>query len=205
MRRPGRRDRPARVEPAGGDAFHELLRRARDGDRIAAATLLAQHAGHLHGVARRALSPTLRRLYDTLDVTQSVARELLARLPALEDRGEAAFRRWITLVARGKAGEKARRLRRGGPHAEREAGGRAELEPARDEGPDDAVARAELAVRVADGLDRLDALTRAVVLRRARDGDEFATIAATLGLPSADAARKRYTRALAELRDVLRV
>lgn len=179
-----------------------LLLRAKSGDRAAATALLARHAGHLNGIAHRALSPALRRLYDTVDVAQSVARELLHRLPRLEDRGESAFRRWIGTVARVKAGEKARKLRRGGIHAEREAGDRVEVEPSRAESPDQAAERRELSERLAHGLGHLDQSSREVVLRRAR-GDEFATIACELELPSAEAARKRYARALVVLRHAL--
>ena len=192
---------PARL--GANDEFRALLDRAKRGDRDAAGALLRRHADRVRLVARRSLSPALRRLYDSIDVTQSVAREILRGLPRIEDRGETSFRRLLETVARTKAREKARRLRRGGVRAEREPVGPPELAVDPGPPPPEAADRAESTGRVAAAVNALEATTREVVVRRARHGDDFASIAFALGLPSADAARKRYARGLVELRELL--
>ena len=51
---------------------------------------------------RRRLLPPLRRRYDTMDLSQSVFREVLRDLPRFEDRGEPAFVRWLAIKSENK-------------------------------------------------------------------------------------------------------
>lgn len=202
MPRTARADRPP-VRSDSDTEFHALLERAKRGDRDAAGSLLRRHAERVRVVARRSLSPAIRRLYDSVDVTQSVAREILRSLPRLQDRGEASFRHLLETITRTKAREKVRRLRRGGGRAERALPSAPEsaLDPTPP--PPELAARSEATGRVALAVESLDATTREVVVRRARHGDDFGSIALAIGLPSADAARKRYARGLLALRALI--
>jgi RNA polymerase sigma-70 factor (ECF subfamily) len=183
--------------------FSELLRRAREGDRGAWAALFEASRGRLERSARRELGPHLRSRYDTEDIAQSVFGDFLRGLPRFEDRGEAAFLAWLDGAVRHKVVDKARR------HAD--AGGRAREErldtvqalgaPAATPEPDALPSQAEEDARMTRLLGTMDPTQRAVICLFLDEGLAWEEIANRLGLPSAGAARLRYVRALAVLRD----
>lgn len=188
-------------QPSGPPAsFGELLRRAQSGDSAAFAEIDARHGPAILLRIRDRLPPVLRRHYDSLDLRQSVVAEVLRDIGRFEDRGEEAFRNWLYLKAENKIRSKLRKHL--GPAGSRRS---ESLEP--DAEPPSAASSpvteagdADEAARVRGVLAALDEEQRQVLAMRTELGLSFAEIAARVGLPSADAARKRYARALLVLR-----
>ena len=89
--------------------FGILLRQAQQGSISAMGSLYEQYSSHLRGALRRRLRGEMRRWYDTEDLLQSVFGELIRSIGLLEDRGEAAFRRWLSLRAESKFRDKIRK------------------------------------------------------------------------------------------------
>lgn len=183
----------------GGADFSATLRRAQGGDPSAVADLYLRFAPRIHAAIRPRLPASLRRRYDTSDVAQSVFAEVLRDLPRLEDRGEAAFASLLHLKAVNKIRRRLKRdLGRGGIRAEVRLGTDEPL-AARVRTPDEDAAAGEDDVRLHRLVADADPGTR-TMLRMRGEGRSFAAIADALGLPTADAARKRHARAIAELR-----
>jgi RNA polymerase sigma factor (sigma-70 family) len=184
----------------GENEFSQLLERARGGDAQAAGELYQRHAHRVLTIVRRRLPVALRAKYDSMDLAQSVFAEMLRDLPRIEDRGERAFVSLLAAKASGKIAMKLRHhLGRSGQHAERRLATDAEPADSASEAPlkaerDDELAKLE---HVVEGLDE----TSRRVLRMRAVRRSFASIADELGLASPDAARKRYARALVELRE----
>jgi RNA polymerase sigma-70 factor (ECF subfamily) len=184
--------------------FSLLLDRAKHGDAGALAELHGRYQPLVLARVRDGLHRGLRRHYDTLDLGQSVVVEVLRDLPDFEDRGEPAFRHWLYIKAENKVRAKLRKHngRRGTRPPETNltaASGAAALDDS--PGPATAVDEADAESRLAAILAQLDDAHREVVLLRAAEGLSFHEVAVRLGLPGADAARKRYARALLALRE----
>jgi len=183
-----------------GDAFSEVMERARRGDRDALATMYRCYHARIAAALRRRLPVALRSKYDTLDLAQSVFMDVMRDLPRFDDRGERAFLALLTRRAENKIRDKLRRhLGKSGRRAERRLATDAQVPVANDSespAPDtfDDFARLR---RVLDGLDAADR----TMLRLHAQGATFARIASELGLVNAEAARKRHARILAGLRD----
>ncbi len=183
-------------------AFAELLRRAKSGDDEAVSELHERYAPLVLGRARRRLTPFLRRRDDTEDIRQSVFGDVLRGLTGVEDRGEAAFRHWLLIKVENKIRDRLRRqLNRNGQHRETALrSGAAEQLRCQERGPASEAARLDDRARIAGLLGSLDEMDRHVLQLRARQCLPFGEVARAAGLPSADAARMRYVRALVALR-----
>lgn len=183
--------------------FSELLRRARSGDRAAASALLEAYRDHVERIARRGLGTRLHARFDTDDIAQSVFTDALRELPGFEDRGEPAFQAWLATKVRHKIVSKARRqtLADGRPREERLAteDGLGRRDPG-DE-PSATAALRDDSARVTSLLGTLDPTQAAVIGLFLDEGLSWEEIAARIGVTSAAAARMRYVRAIAALRD----
>ncbi len=187
----------------GEPTFPDLLRRARAGDRAAAADLFAVYRAELDRVALRGLGARLQSRYDAADITQSVFADALRELPDFEDRGEHAFRAWLMTKVRHKLVTKARHLTRADGRS-REERLVTELGLGLPAGVRDPAAAASLrddCARLTALLGTLDPAQNAVIGLHLDEGLPWETIAERLGLPSAAAARMRYVRAIATLRE----
>lgn len=186
-------------------SFQVLLARARRGDEDAVAELYTAYGATVTKRIRTRLPRELRRHYDTQDLWQSVFVEVLRELPAFEDRGEEAFRHWLLLKGTRKVHAKLRRHlgARGARRAVTPPAGLEQEVPSRDPRPSEELERREAAAAIRRALGRLAATDRDVVALRMQQGLEFRAIAERLGLASAEAARKRYARALVVLRGQL--
>lgn len=182
--------------------FDELIAGAKGGDRDAVGALYRLYGPGVVRRVRGRIGRSMRRYLDTQDVADSVFGDVLRDLPRFEDRGEAAFVRWLCIKAESKVRDKYRRhFRSDGRRRQttldtRDAAGAA----ARDEAPEAAGERADESTRIDGMLAELGATDAAVVRLHGGDQLPFAAVAARLGLPSAEAARKRYARALLALR-----
>jgi RNA polymerase sigma-70 factor (ECF subfamily) len=83
---------------------------ATRGDRDALDQLLQRYLPQLHAFVRVRLSPGLRARESSLDVVQSVCRELLDARGSFNFRGEERFRAWLFTSALNKLRERHRRL-----------------------------------------------------------------------------------------------
>jgi RNA polymerase sigma-70 factor (ECF subfamily) len=92
------------VDPA--DA--ELYERAQRGDADALELLLQRYLPNLHAFVRLRLDAVVRARESSMDVVQSVCRELLAARTEFEFRGEDRFRAWLFTSALRKILEKQR-------------------------------------------------------------------------------------------------
>ncbi len=86
-----------------------LFAQATGGDESALDELLQRYLPQLHAFVHARLGPGLRERESSLDVVQSVCRQLLAARGVFEFRGEDRFRAWLFTAALNKVREKHRR------------------------------------------------------------------------------------------------
>jgi len=186
--------------------FSRLIKRAKEGDEAALAALYRDHVPRVLALIRARLSSSLRRKFDTLDIGHSVYLEVMRDLGEFEDRGERAFRSWLFIKAENKLRSKFRRdlHRRGGRREVTLQPGVADQYLDRISSPLSMASRNEEEEQVHDALARLDRGYRRVVRLRTEDSLSYAEVAGWLDLPSADAARKMYARALLKLRQKMK-
>jgi len=190
----------SRVDPG----FSALLVRAAAGDEEALAELHRRYQDAVRARVRARAPRMLRRRYDVHDIAQSVFVEVLRDLPRFEDRGEAAFRAWLFTKVEGKVKTKLAKMLKpaGGGRREVTAQSGVLARPVdRDAGPATHVAAGEDARRLDALVAALPPEQREIVVLRTREQLGFGAIAERLGLASADAARMRFARAVARLRD----
>jgi len=184
-----------------GDDFSELLRRANAGDADARSELHARYEQLVLAVVRRRLGPVLRRRCDSIDVVQSVFEDVFRDLPRFDDRGEKAFRHWVFLKAENKIKDLwRRRLGPDGRPREDTLDTRDETRAAGRPGPATEAGERDDAAKLREALSKLTPEQREILALRLEQGLAYAEIARRLGLPSEDAARMSYGRALRELR-----
>jgi RNA polymerase sigma-70 factor, ECF subfamily len=183
--------------------FSRLLQRARAGDRAAASELFDAYRAQVERAAHRGLGSRLQARFDTADIAQSVFTDMLRELPTFEDRGERSFRAWLAAKVRHKLASKARRQVRsdGLTREERLATALGLGTPDAADGPDAAAAFREDRDRLTALLGTLEPAQNAVIGLFLDEGLSWDEVARRLDLPSAAAARMRYVRALAMLRD----
>lgn len=85
-----------------------LFDAARAGDPAAIDRLIEHHLPRLHAYVRLRLGAEVRAREASMDVVQSVCRELLAAAPGFEFRGEERFRDWLFTSALNKIRDKQR-------------------------------------------------------------------------------------------------
>ncbi|MBL9078411.1 MAG: sigma-70 family RNA polymerase sigma factor [Planctomycetes bacterium] len=87
---------------------HALFEAARAGDQGAVERLIERYQPRLHAFVRLRLGGRVRAREASVDVVQSVCRELLAAAPGFEFRGEERFRDWLFTAALNKIRDKQR-------------------------------------------------------------------------------------------------
>lgn len=90
-----------------------LYDRATEGDQDALDRLLQSYLPQLHAFVHARLGPELRARESSVDVVQSVCRELLSARSQFDFRGEERFRGWLFTAALNKVRERHRRLHAG--------------------------------------------------------------------------------------------
>ena len=85
-----------------------LFEAARAGDRGAIDRLISHYQPRLHAFVRLRLDNSVRAREATVDVVQSVCRELIEASPKFEFRGEERFRDWLFTAALNKIRDKQR-------------------------------------------------------------------------------------------------
>ncbi len=105
------------------DANAQLFEHATQGDRDALDRLLERYLPQLHAFVHARLGPALRARESSLDVVQSVCRQLLSARDSFDFRGEERFRAWLFTAALNKVRERHRKLHSEKRDVAREAGG----------------------------------------------------------------------------------
>ena len=150
------------------------------------------------------MAPDVRARIDTDDLFQSTMTTALADLRSFVWRDEPSFRAWLLTVARHEAQMTARFHRREARSPAREDGpASAEAEPGDRTTPSMGAMRGETARRLEDAVKELDADERRVVDLHSFRGLSFAETARLADLPSEDAARHVFRRALKRLGELL--
>lgn len=90
------------------DDFDQLQQGASRGDGEAVDHLLARFLPRLHAYVRAHMGDHLRRREASVDIVQSVCREVLEERERFDFRGEGAFLSWILTAAMSKLRERAR-------------------------------------------------------------------------------------------------
>jgi RNA polymerase sigma-70 factor (ECF subfamily) len=179
--------------------FAALQQRMRAGDEAAWAEFYRRYEPFLRRVARRWLTPGLRRQADSSDVVHSVFRITMQSLGGVTIETEAKMRAWLSAVLRHRISRLGRRSAGPGGGA-LESLQEADGNPVALPSPAEMAEQAEALHRLKDALDRLPHGEREAVLLREFDGLSYAEIAGRLERPTAEAARKLYERAKARVR-----
>jgi RNA polymerase sigma-70 factor (ECF subfamily) len=194
-------------ESAPGVEYGEFIRRIREGDEQAAAELVRRYEAEIRLEVRgwlRLRNPALRRVFDSMDICQSVLASFFVRAAVGEfDLDEPTqLIRLLVGMARKKVAEQARHHQRQRRDVRRVGGGDVEKGKgaATDETPSRVVSGRELLQKFRELL--LDE-ERQIADLRAR-GNDWAAVAAELG-GTPDGRRKQLARAVARVEHELGV
>jgi len=188
------------------DDDHRLFEGATQGDRRALDQLLQRYLPQLHAFVHARLGKQMRARESSVDVVQSVCRELLSAREPFEFRGEDRFRAWLFTSALNKMRERHRRM-----HADKRDVGR-EVDGSADEAllavahlltpSQDAIGN-ETAAALRDSLDELNEDHREVVTLARLVRLPHRVIAEVMGR-NEEATRQLLARAMLQLARNLR-
>lgn len=186
------------------DALELLVRRAQAGEHDALDELLRRYGEQVSVAIRQRLSSDLRRRFETEDVFQSSAVITLEDLRGLHYRGEIALVAWLRTVAERRLLGAARRHHAARRDVRREV----QLKdpgaiPAGDTTPPERAERAEAEADIEQAIARLPGEERRVIQLRSYEGLSFREIAEAMRLPSKNAARDLFRRALRKMGELV--
>jgi RNA polymerase sigma-70 factor (ECF subfamily) len=186
------------------DTMRDLVRRAAEGDRFAADSLVREVAPSLRAAIRRRLGDGVRRRVDTDDVFQSTMVAALARLEELEFRGDKELVAWLAQIAEHQIVDEARHGRRDRRDVARERplGTNPEI-VAEGTSPTARAVRDESALGVRAAVALLPGEDRRIVELRSYDGRSFDDIARLVGLADRHVARRRFRAALDKMGELI--
>lgn len=180
---------------ASGESTHDLLERARGGDREALERLCGRYLGRLKRWAHGNLPPWARAGIDTDDLVQDTLMRSLGRLDRIDVRGDGAFAAYLRQALVNRIRDELRRAAR----RPRAAAGALDERADPEASPLEQIVGREALARYEAALARLPEAKRAAVMARIELDLPWEEVAATLELPSADAARMTVGRALVSL------
>jgi RNA polymerase sigma-70 factor (ECF subfamily) len=189
-------DRPESAASSGADpesTFH-LLARARAGDQEAVELLFARHLKPLQRWASGRLPRWARDLADTNDVVQETLLQTFRRIDRFEPRRVGALQAYLRQAVLNRIRNE---LRRRGRRPEGTLLDDVEVEDA--ESPLERAIGSEAVERYERALQRLRAEEREAIIAKVEMGYSNEELAAALGKPTAEAARKAAERALVRL------
>lgn len=175
--------------------FQGLWRRVRQGDPVAAESLIRQYEAELRIIARvRLKSPALRREMDSMDICQSVLANFYVRASAgqFELRGPEDLMKLLATMVRNKVTDKARRQQTGMRDHRRVVASTGEFEPA---GYDPTASQVVAAREIYELFQQRLAPEERDLIARRHAGADWDDIAATCG-GTPEAIRKRCSRAI---------
>jgi RNA polymerase sigma-70 factor (ECF subfamily) len=194
---------------------HDLMSRARQGDRQALGDLFALHRDRLRLMVHLRLDHRLQGRIDPSDVLQEAYLEALERFDAYAAESPMPFFVWLRFLTAQRLVTLHRQhldvqARAAGREVSFDPGGTPEASSellaaqlvGRHSTPSQAAARAEMQRQLQGALDRMDTLDREVLVLRHFEQLTNGEVAETLGLKES-AASRRYSRALWRLKEVL--
>jgi RNA polymerase sigma-70 factor (ECF subfamily) len=177
-----------------GESTRTLLARARDGDADALDTLFARHLPRLRQWASGRLPRWARDVADTPDLVQDTLFQTLRKIDDFEPRHDGALHAYLRQAVLNRIRDEIRkRERRPGVTAANE-----DLVD-RDPSPLELAIGRETVERYEAALARLRDEDRELLIGRIELGLSYSELAAAVGKPSPDAARKAAQRALVKL------
>lgn len=175
-----------------------LLTRAQAGDGPALEALIQRYRPRLRRWAHRRLPSWARDAVDTDDLVQDTLMRTVRNLDHLEPDEQGGLQQYLRAALANAVRDRIRRAGRLPQHAELD-----------DDLPTGAPSPFELTIRnqrldrYRRALEQLRPLEREAVIARLEFGFTHAELAATLGKPSADAARKECEKAVAHLLELM--
>ena len=180
--------------------FRRVFEAAKDGDEEARERLGEQALSMALKAARGRMGQADRQLLDSVDIRQSVVLRFFDRLPELSFEGEPQLAGWLGGVASNLVKEKRRNANR----QKRDRRRNVALPTAGLPDPlAQSVSRVVNRIYLTEMLHRLPHDDARLIRLHKLQGYSFAEIAEQLGLPGADAARKRCARAMVKLAGML--
>jgi RNA polymerase sigma-70 factor (ECF subfamily) len=176
------------------DTSVELLRRAREGEDRALERLMARYLPPFRAWARHRCPRWVRDGLDTDDLVQETLLQTVRHVQDFEPRQDGALLAYMRQALRNRIRDEIRRAQRRG---------RAVTLPSKEPdfrpSPLQETIGNEVLERYEAALERLDVSDREIILARMELKHSWDEVAAVLGKPSADAARKAAGRALRRL------
>jgi RNA polymerase sigma-70 factor (ECF subfamily) len=175
---------------------HELVRAAASGDDHAWSQLFRRHRVLMRALVHARIPGELRSRFETDDVLQSAFLLAYRQIDTFEQRGPAAFKRWLATIVANKLNEKIRYHRRQRRNTQREgprpdAQDVAHIETDGDS-PSTIVVRAETLAEVLAAIDTLSEEDQAYVGMRFFENLAWVEIAASMQVPEATARRRAH-------------
>ena len=188
-----------------GDETRVLLQQWYAGDREALDALMGENLEWMRRYLRRTTPKEVRQRFESLDLVQDAAVQLLRRGPRFAPENRAQFRALLSKVLLYTVRDRLDHLHAAKRNAERPerlpSVGVSRIAPVERSPtlPDAAAMREEKRTWVRLGLELVEPSEREVIELRQFQELGFEEIAERLGLASADAARMRFNRALTNL------
>lgn len=176
------------------DATIQLLERARAGDEAALDKLFARYLKPLRRWASGRLPRWARDMADTQDLVQETLLQTFKRIEGFEARGEGALQAYLRQALMNRIRDELRRFDRRGAAAALDT-----QAPGDAPSPLDAAIGQQNTERYERALARLRDADREAIIARVELGCSYEEMAAALGKPSPDAARKAAQRAVVRL------
>jgi RNA polymerase sigma-70 factor (ECF subfamily) len=176
----------------------ELVVRAREGDRVATEALLERCLPALQRWAHGRLPAVARGHFDTNDLVQDAALNLLKRIDLFEPRHVGAMRGYLKQSIINRIRDEVRRVGRQAPPEELP-----EDHASDRTSPLEAAIDAEAYDRYRVSLQKLNSKDRELVVARIEAQWRMSEIAKRFGMPTQDAARMAVSRAMRKLSDYL--
>lgn len=192
------------MRPAGGDhapawSSLRLLRRARDGDRLALDALFQRQLPPLLRWAHGRLPRWARTASDTADLVQDALLQTFRRLDRFEPRGHHALQAYLRRAIQNRITDEVRRgVRTPGDQSQGDA-----VHAARTPSPLDAAIHEESTARYRRGLASLRADDRSLIVGRIELGYSYEQLALACGRVTPDASRVAVRRALVRLAEMM--
>jgi RNA polymerase sigma-70 factor (ECF subfamily) len=181
------------------ESTFQLLERAHTGDHAALDALFARYLKPLQRWASGRLPRWARSAADTHDVVQDTLLHAFKRIGSFEPRREGAFQAYLRQAVMNRIRDELRRTK-----ARPATSTFDELEHPHSASPVEDVIGLETFERYEAALARLKADDRDAIIGRVELDRSYEDLAASLGSPSADAARKTVARALVRLAEEMK-
>jgi len=181
------------------DSTSELIRRVREGDRDSLERLVERHLAPLRRYVSGRLPRWARDLADTDDLVQDTLLRTFSRMDAFEVRGAGALHAYLRQAVMNRLRDELRRKGRVPALVDVD-----ELDLAGEGSPLEETIGREAAARYVAALARLEPEDREAIIGRVEMEYSYAELAAMLGKPTPDAARKAARRALLRLAEEMK-